>query len=261
MPTAFACWRAASRSVDTGSTGSREGIDAPALAGYTVPVYDPYESDLGTLGNVRHGEDGYKGERMPRRRDRGDSAEEATIRAAARRAVDERGGRQVAREVGVVPNNLDQFIRGSYPYPRTWDKLRAWMLRAGEGEASRTARGTDAEPVRAALEMLVQRIASPRQGDARARLVALLGEVAQEPGLPAPAWLVGLEGGAEAYSAAPPAAALLVDVRGGRQVALPAPEDSEAARAMAEEMARVAGLWDGRVYYPPHAVFRVRLWP
>lgn len=194
---------------------------------------------------------------MARRKEQGDTPEEATIRAAVRRAVDERGVRAVARELGIVPNNLDQIIRGSQPYPRTWDKLRAWLMRAG-GEPGRGARGTDGESVTAAVELL-ERVPAPRQDDARARLVALLGEAAAEPGLPAPAWLTALEGGAEAYAAAPPAASIVVDLRGGRQVTVPAPEDPEAARAMAEGLSMVTGVWESQVYYPPAAILRVRL--
>lgn len=55
------------------------------------------------------------------------------IRAAVVRAVEERGLRPTAREIGCAVNALDKFAGGSTPLPRTVRRLRHWLVRRGDG--------------------------------------------------------------------------------------------------------------------------------
>jgi len=48
-------------------------------------------------------------------------------RAALREYMDFNSLRQAAREVGLSPTGLSNFINGAEPYVRTIRKLRAWM--------------------------------------------------------------------------------------------------------------------------------------
>lgn len=192
---------------------------------------------------------------QPDPRELRDSEEEATIRAAVRRAMDARGLRPVAREMELRPAHLTQFVNGSRPYPRTWEKLRAWYLQNADKEPANPFAS-----VRVALDTLVQRLPPEHRDEGVERLVRVLGELAAEPGLPAPGWLTSLAGGEGAYgSAARPVAVMVVEFAGRRSVELPISEGAEQARRVAEDLATVHGVWHGRSYYPPHMVHRVVL--
>lgn len=64
-----------------------------------------------------------------RRRDPNGFAERVdTYRSALRQYIWENSLRQAAREVGMSPTGLSQFIDGAEPYIPTVRKLRAWYM-------------------------------------------------------------------------------------------------------------------------------------
>lgn len=53
------------------------------------------------------------------------------IRAAATAATERSSLREAARDVGMSPTGLRNFLDGATPYARTFVKLRSWYLRKG----------------------------------------------------------------------------------------------------------------------------------
>lgn len=92
--------------------------------------------------------------------------------------------RGVAREVGLPPNGLKYFLEGGVPRQATRRKLEAWFVRrAARGAAS------DSDAGRAALSILVRCLPPAHRGAAQDRVAALIRELCEQAGSPAPAWL------------------------------------------------------------------------
>jgi hypothetical protein len=66
---------------------------------------------------------------MANRIDRGRLGEVDRLRATLRDAVGSRTLRGVARELGMSPTGLSNFIAGTQPYGKTLHRLRAWYER------------------------------------------------------------------------------------------------------------------------------------
>lgn len=57
------------------------------------------------------------------------------LRAAVQREVDRSSLRQAAREIGLSPNGLRNFLIGAAPRTSTRIRLERWLTRRGAGEA------------------------------------------------------------------------------------------------------------------------------
>ncbi|HEX5726795.1 MAG TPA: hypothetical protein VFX98_15070 [Longimicrobiaceae bacterium] len=114
----------------------------------------------------------------------------AAIRSAVDEAVRARSLRSVARQVGLSPTGLRNFLNGRAPYSNTLRKLNAWYL---EHELDRRV---FSDPVaRAALAVLLEAIPQARQPRAAARLLDSLAEVHRDEQASPPAWLEALRAG------------------------------------------------------------------
>ncbi|HEU0053373.1 MAG TPA: hypothetical protein VFQ39_09360 [Longimicrobium sp.] len=114
-----------------------------------------------------------------------------SIREALRLEVEATSLRAVAREVGMSPMGLRNFIGGSSTtsYSATVRKLSAWYVRH---HASRHAFHPDA--ARAALSMLLEKIPEAHRDAVGDRLLAALAGMHRELEVRPPAWLEGLLG-------------------------------------------------------------------
>lgn len=180
-----------------------------------------------------------------------DRAERAEIRAALRAAVAEHGVRVVARQAGMSPSGLTKVIEGSRPWPKTWERLRAWYATAAP-ELNRTS----AETGRAALSLLARGISPELRGTFRAGLAALLVRLYREAGTPAPAWLEQEAGEEQQQEGARFAT---VELRGAEPVELLEPPFAGQPRMVVEAIGVQRGVWSGNVFYPPHRITRIRL--
>lgn len=106
------------------------------------------------------------------------------LRAAAARAVAERSLRRVAREIGLSPNGLRNFLNGAAPRASTRLKIERWL--AAEGRPPKP-------PTLGHLVRLIGEISadlSPRQAAELGRAVAAYLHAAYESRhLPAPGWV------------------------------------------------------------------------
>lgn len=108
------------------------------------------------------------------------------LREAVRKRVEESSLRVAAGEIGMSWKGLDRFVKGSTePYPSTIRKLTDWYLRraASEDEAP------DTETAQAALAVLVRYLPPAHRDEAVARVVAVLQNLGEERGVPAPGWV------------------------------------------------------------------------
>lgn len=108
-----------------------------------------------------------------------------TLRAAARAAVDARKLRPVAKEVGVSPSGLTNFLdRKHDPQKRTLRKLAEWYLR----QAPVRAGLTEAE-LRGYLGLVFRNVPERARERGIERVLRLMAEVHRESGAPLPEWL------------------------------------------------------------------------
>jgi hypothetical protein len=106
------------------------------------------------------------------------------LRAAARRAVDERGLREVARAVGMSGSGFSKFLRGSVPRAGTRRKLVVWHAR----EAAETGE-LSPEAAEAVLSLLLDGLAEPRRARVLADVLARVEAEHRGQGTLAPEWL------------------------------------------------------------------------
>jgi AcrR family transcriptional regulator len=125
------------------------------------------------------------------------------IRDALRLEVEATSLRRVAREVGMSPMGVRNFIAGSSStsYSATVRKLNAWYVRH---HASRHAFSPDA--ARAALSLLLEKIPEPHRDAIGARLLTVLADLHRELEVHPPEWLDRLLDGPRADSGADPGA-------------------------------------------------------
>ncbi|HEX2203403.1 MAG TPA: hypothetical protein VHG91_08895 [Longimicrobium sp.] len=109
------------------------------------------------------------------------------LRHAAAEAEQASSLRAVAREIGMSPTGLRNFLDGQTPYPSTRRKLNLWYARY---RLSR--RVYEEDEVSAGLALLLEAI--PEAGYARAaeRVLACVAEVHADTHVEAPAWLARL---------------------------------------------------------------------
>ncbi len=89
-----------------------------------------------------------------------------TLRKAASWSVAGASLRRVARDVGMSPTGLQNFLDGSSPYSATRKKLERWYVRSGHDP--------DHHAALAALEVLVQHLPPAERTQAVRRLVGVV---------------------------------------------------------------------------------------
>jgi len=186
-----------------------------------------------------------------------DTPEQAEIRATAIQAAERIGWRKMGRQVGMSASGLKRALHGTHVQEITWTKLRSWYA----GEAARKAEGAP-ESGAVLLEALLRQIAPALRDRVREAVVEAVGHIYGTERMPAPAWLVDVPGGLEAYEAGAKqrkrAFALVELVRGDRFHLTEQPFAGE-PRAVVEEIASGRGAWQGTTYHPAHRISRVYL--
>jgi hypothetical protein len=129
------------------------------------------------------------------------------------------------------------------------------------GEQARKVEGA-AESGAVMLEALLRQIAPALRGRVREAIVDAVGRIYGTESMPAPAWLVDVPGGVEAYEAGTAerkhAFALVELVRGDRFHLAEQPFAGD-PRTVVEEIASGRGAWQGTTYHPAHRISRVFL--
>lgn len=97
------------------------------------------------------------------------------IRAAANAARERTSLRAAAREVGMSPTGLSNFLRGSKPYPGTLRKLQAWYVREGTRHVKMSA--SDGH---AAISVLTEGIPAEYREQCETELLGTLRQVYRE---------------------------------------------------------------------------------
>lgn len=161
----------------------------------------------------------------------------------------------MARQVGLSPMGLRNITQhGVDPLPRTWARIREWYGREGRRHAGA---GEDAAPV--ALESFLQHVAPTLRAPVREAVVAALGRIYGDAGLPAPAWLTEMPGAVRAYEEGAerhrPTFAV-VEVAQGTRVVLDRQPFPGQPRDVVEQIGR-GGVWKENVFHPPHRILRV----
>ena len=107
------------------------------------------------------------------------------IRDAAALAVERESLRKVARQVGLSPNGLKQFLAGRRPYTSTEQKLNAWYAAHGRdhGGASRL------DSARSAVAILLADFPAKRRALMAERIYDLLAAGHREDRREPPEWL------------------------------------------------------------------------
>lgn len=112
------------------------------------------------------------------------------LREAARRAVARTSSRAVARDVGLSPTGLDLALNTSVVWrASTRRKLTDWFIRQAADAAE-----SDAATVRAALDVLLEKVPGGEREQARAALLAAVEALHRERGREPPRWVGELRG-------------------------------------------------------------------
>lgn len=184
-----------------------------------------------------------------------DTPEQAELRAAAIQAAERIGWRKLARQVGMSTSGARKALYGERMQERTWTKFREWYAREVVGKKDPAL-----ESGAVLLEARLQQVAPALRGDIREAVVEVVGRIYGDVRMPAPAWLVDVPGGLEAYEAGvrdrrEPFA--VVELLGGDKFQVPEQPFAGEPRSVVEEIASGRGAWRGKVYYPAHRVHRV----
>ena len=109
------------------------------------------------------------------------------LRAASAERVRETTLRYAAREIGITPTSLKNFItmESLIPYGRTMERLRAWYRR----DLLRRRSELSEEEAAAVLEMLLAQLPSAERGRAAADVLERLARLHERLGTPMPPWL------------------------------------------------------------------------
>ncbi len=122
---------------------------------------------------------------------RGDGTPLARLRAAVATEVAALGLRPVAREIGIDPKSVTDFVNGAAPRSTTRQKLERWYVqRLASGGGA-----VDVEAARAALQVLVQDLAPAYREEAVRAAADLWVEVYRRFEAPLPGWLEALRRG------------------------------------------------------------------
>jgi len=184
-----------------------------------------------------------------------DTPEQAELRQAVRQRTEAVGLRKMARQIGLSASGLKKALAGGKLQEATWTKFREWYVRE---VAEREEPAQDSGAV--LLEALLRQVAPTLRPRIRTTIVEEVGRIYGEEKLPAPAWLVDVPGGLEAYEGASQEQPFaLVELARGERFYLREPPIAGDPRNVAEEIANVRGVWRGESYYPPHRIIRVHL--
>ncbi|HEX8432585.1 MAG TPA: hypothetical protein VF625_14945 [Longimicrobium sp.] len=107
----------------------------------------------------------------------------ARLREALGREVDSRSLRITARQVGMSPSGLSNFLDGTPPTGSTSRKLEAWLA-----SCAPPARAHSADTALAVLRVLTRELHPRRQAEAVVRLLSVLERAYAAAGT-RPAWL------------------------------------------------------------------------
>lgn len=107
----------------------------------------------------------------------------ARLREAVGREVDSRSLRLAARQVGMSPSGLSNFLEGTPPTGATSRKLERWLA-----SCAQPARAHSAESALAVLRVLTRELHPRRQAEATVRLLSVLERAYTAAGA-RPAWL------------------------------------------------------------------------
>lgn len=113
------------------------------------------------------------------------------LREAVRERVEATSLRHVARQVGMSPTGLRNFLAGGIPYQKSRRRLFDWMHREDGAEAGLTTEG-----VSGSLASLVADLPPERRGAALEALVGTLRTLYDTHADAAPPWLGELSGAA-----------------------------------------------------------------
>jgi hypothetical protein len=111
------------------------------------------------------------------------------IRDAAALAVERESLRKVARQVGLSPNGLKQFLSGRRPYTSTEQKLNAWYAAHGRDHGGG---GSRLDSARAAVAILLEDFPAQRRAAMEARIYDLLAAGHREDRREPPEWLAAV---------------------------------------------------------------------
>lgn len=120
----------------------------------------------------------------------GSRASVDAIRHAAALAVEERSLRSVAREVGMSPTGLRQFLNGRSPYTATLRRLNAWYARHQLSRA-----GFTPDVARSGMSILLEAFPDGMRGEVTAALLDWLHAEHVRRGVAPPHWLDALRDG------------------------------------------------------------------
>lgn len=120
-----------------------------------------------------------------------DAARGATIRhlrevAAAR--VENSSLRGVAREIGLSPMGLRNFLNGTQPYSPTLRRLRSWYVKYAAVQTGNVGR----EDATAALSVLVHDLAPAPRRKVAVTVLDAVGEGYEQSGVVRPEWVAEL---------------------------------------------------------------------
>jgi hypothetical protein len=109
------------------------------------------------------------------------------IRAAIRQAEKETSLRAVARQVGMSPMGLRNFLNGRTPYTGTYNKLSLWYAEHG------AEIGAPGQQVSAILDVLVEGLPPKGQERGRDLLLDVIARLHREHRTQPPTWLAALK--------------------------------------------------------------------
>lgn len=110
------------------------------------------------------------------------------IREVAAARVENNSLRSVAREIGLSPMGLRNFLNGTEPYSPTLRRLRTWYVRI----AALQSGNVRTEDATAALAVLVQDLAATPRRKAAVTVLDAVGRGYEESGIVKPHWVAEL---------------------------------------------------------------------
>lgn len=110
------------------------------------------------------------------------------IREVAAARVENTSLRGVAREIGLSPMGLKNFLNGTEPYSPTLRRLRSWYVRTAGVQAGKV----DAEDATAALAVLVHDLAATPRRQVAVTVLDAVGEGYEQSGVVKPDWVADL---------------------------------------------------------------------
>jgi hypothetical protein len=107
------------------------------------------------------------------------------LREAAVARVENSSLRGVAREIGMSPMGLRNFLHGTEPYAPTLRRLRNWYVKY----AALRSGSVHTEDATAALAVLVHDLAAVPRREAAATVLDAVGQGYEKSGVAKPAWV------------------------------------------------------------------------